>query len=362
MRDSVLHLTLAAAVLVVTAVCGELLVRLLAGAPAHFLYSGGFRDVQTDWDVVYGVDDDGRRVNCRSRTVAAGARRLAAIGDSFVFGQGVEDCADIVSLLNRRSDHWVFENMGVLGAGVPAYVIVARDLVRSPIDGALVLFYGNDIASLARGRSPAGPLADRFSTLALLRKAKHFVLVRGLVREREGVEAGDAARVERPEWTYGGHHNNTAAGVRGNRSVLRWAVEPEQEAVAIFRERFAELAARLRERLDPEDVYIAMVPEGHVVSRRLRNFVVELGGETAPFGEPGSAYALVRALAERHGFHFIETFEAFREGGDALYHPHDLHWSPAGHRRMAALVAEALELPDGGAPAPVSDSPDDPTP
>ena len=42
----------------------ELLTRFLGGAPATFLYSGSFRDRQTDYDVIYGVTDSSLRVTC----------------------------------------------------------------------------------------------------------------------------------------------------------------------------------------------------------------------------------------------------------------------------------------------------------
>lgn len=344
LRTVALRLLLASLVVIASFLLGEAFVRLAGGPPARFVFSGSFRDVQTDWDVVYGVDEHNQRVTCRSRETTPDAHHLAVIGDSFVFGQGVPDCEVFVSRLDGRSDDWDFENLGVVGSGIATYIVVARDLLGEPVDSALVLFYGNDLSSLHRGRSFFGPLADRFSTFALLRRTQHALLVRGLLGEQHDLEEGDAGRVRRPEWTWEGRHNNTVAGVRKDPRVLRRAVDPGPEAEALFRARFAELAEHLTDRLPPDAVYIAMVPEGHTVSHRLREFVTGLGAETAPFGEPGPAYALVRALALEHGFHFIETFEAFRRGGDALYFPHDLHWSPEGHRTMAGLVADALGM------------------
>lgn len=352
LRNAVLGLILAAGVAFVMVVGGEAMVRVVAGPPAHFLYTGSFRDVQTDWDIVYGVDESSHRSTCRAGEPKPDARRVAVLGDSFVFGHGVEDCEVFVSLLDARSETWSFENLGVVGSGIAAYIVVARDLVDDSFDEAVVLFYGNDLSSLGRGRSVFGLLADRLSILALARKVKQFRQVRGLLAEQEGLAEGDATRVERKEWTYQGRHNNTVAGLRKDPRVLRRAVDPGAENEALFVERFADLAEALTATLDPKRITIAMVPEGHTVSDRLREFVIEQGGETAPFAEPGSAYALVRRLAEEHGFRFLDVFEEVRRGGNELYHPHDLHWTPAGHRAMAALTARTLGVPEATRQAP----------
>jgi hypothetical protein len=345
LRNAFLALILAAGVAFVMIVGGEVMVRLVGGPPAHFLYSGSFRDVQSDWDIVYGVDESSHRSTCRDTTADPDARRIAVIGDSFVFGQGVEDCEVFVSLLDMRSEETTFENFGVVGSGIAAYIVVARDLVDESFDGALVLFYGNDLSSLGRGRSAFGRLADRFSLMALARKVKHSVQVRGLLDEQEGLAAGDAARVRRQEWTFEGKHNNTVAGLRKDPRVLRRAVDPGADHETLFAERFAVLADELTSHLAPDQVFIAMVPEGHTVSHRLRAFVVSQEGETAPFGQRGPAYERVRRLAAAQGFHFIDLFDAYHQRGDESYHPHDLHWTPAGHRIMSELAGEALGVP-----------------
>jgi hypothetical protein len=342
LRNAALGLILAAGVAFVMVVGGEVMVRLVGGPPAHFLYSGSFRDVQSDWDIVYGVDEASHRSTCRDSPADPETRRIAVIGDSFVFGQGVEDCEVFVSLLDARSEASTFENLGVVGSGIAAYIVVARDLVDETFDGALVLFYGNDLSSLGRGRSTFGLLADRFSLMALARKVKHSVQVRGLLDEQEGLEAGEADRVKRQEWTFEGKHNNTVAGLRKDPRVLRRAVNPGADHEALFAERFAVLARELTAHLAPEQVFIAMVPEGHTVSPRLRDFVVSQDGETAPFGEPGPAYERVRLLATAQGFHFIDLFDAYRQSGDESYHPHDLHWTPEGHRIMSKTAGEAI--------------------
>ena len=349
---------------VVTFAVGEIFVRLAVGAPGHLLYTGSFRDVQTDWDIVYDVDANGVRVTCAPEPKLPEARRFAVIGDSFAFGQGVEDCADFVSRLNAISPSWAFENLGLIGGGLPEYILVARDLIRPDHAGVLLLVFGNDVGLIDSARGTLGKLADRFSIVSLVRKAKRAWIVARAARARDERGASTAAPATAttqrgdtdgsrdstgPISFYGDRPNNTLSALNEDPDALRKGVEPEPGRVEYFRAKFDELAALLAARIDPASVYVAMVPSGHVVSKRMHHFVIEHGGSVAPFGEPGSAYALVRELAEAHGFHFIDTFPAFLRNGDALYHPHDMHWSPQGHARMAEIVREELDLDgDGG--------------
>jgi hypothetical protein len=75
LRNTIFGSILAVSVVLVMVVGGEAMVRVVSGPPAHFLYTGAFRDVQTDWDVLYGVDDDGHRFTCRERAPARDASR-----------------------------------------------------------------------------------------------------------------------------------------------------------------------------------------------------------------------------------------------------------------------------------------------
>jgi lysophospholipase L1-like esterase len=74
----------------------------------------------------------------------------------------------------------------------------------------------------------------------------------------------------------------------------------------------------------------------------VRHYVEGLGGAVSRFGVPGSAYERIRMLSQNEGVRFIDLFPKFLEGGNEDYFPHDLHWSPKGHRVAAERIAEAM--------------------
>jgi hypothetical protein len=323
-----------AAAVAVALLLGEVLVRAVVGPPARILYTGSFRDTQTDFDVIYGVTPHRLRRTCGPGPGAVHPR-IAVLGDSFVFGQGVVDCADFVSLLNLGARDVRLLNFGIIASAVDDYRIVARDLLAD-VDGVVIAFFGNDVRDGGPGRTVGGRLADHSSVLSLLRRARRaWILHR--IREADRDSGGTIAYLD-------GRPNNVLSLIRKSPDALRSMVEPPHEAAAGFRERFAVLAEDLIQRFGADRVWITCVPDGQTVSRRLAEFIREQGGSVAPFGRPGTAYELVRELSREHGLRFIDVFPGFIADGDELYHPHDLHWTPAGHRRMAELLAGPIGL------------------
>ena len=62
--------------------------------------------------------------------------------------------------------------------------------------------------------------------------------------------------------------------------------------------------------------------------------------KSAPFGVTGAFYDHIKALTQKHGLEFIDTFTAFVAQGEIVYFPHDMHWNSAGHELMATLLAD----------------------
>jgi hypothetical protein len=192
------------------------------------------------------------------------------------------------------------------------------------------------VEGAGQGRSALGRLADHSSAFALLRRARRaWILYRIQQADRDG--GGTIAYLD-------GRPNNVLSLLRESPDGLRRRVEPTRDEVAAFRSRFARLAEDVLRRFGAERVWITCVPDGQTVSPRFAEFIREQGGSVAAFGVPGPAYELVRELSREHGLRFVDVFPGFASGGDELYHPHDLHWTAAGHRRMAELLAGPLGL------------------
>lgn len=301
-------------------VAGELLVRVAAGPPAAFLYTGSFRDVQTDWDITYGVDEGLHRRSCSKKE--ATRNKIAVIGDSFVFGQGVEDCQDFTSFLNQALPRYHFVNFGIIGAGILEYQEVARDLVSDGFSGAIVLFYGNDLAPVIPWTTE---MIGSSSLLSLVRKFRRQMLVRRAAGRAE--QAAERA-------------NNIRATVGNDPDYPYSLVVPPEIGRGEFARRFGELIDDLATRVGRDRIIVTMAPAAHTISRSVRTFIKMIPARVAPFGEPGPGYVALRDLARDKGVHFVETFPCFAELGDAGYHFHDFHWARTGHAAMAELIVK----------------------
>ncbi|MBL8752777.1 MAG: hypothetical protein JNK15_05705 [Planctomycetes bacterium] len=152
------------------AVClvAEVVIRLVR-APTHF---GSFRELRTDllkrnypaqrhpvlgyvpqpgasgrdnhWGTLVSIDQDGMRRNGDGPT-PAGDRVLAAVGDSFTFGDQVDDDASWPACLERRLQQPV-KNGGVFGYSLAQAVLRAEDmLARFPVGTLVVAFIPDDL-------------------------------------------------------------------------------------------------------------------------------------------------------------------------------------------------------------------------
>jgi hypothetical protein len=261
--------------------------------------------------------------------VAAAQRTVAVIGDSFVFGQGIQDCQDLSSHLQIMFPHSRFVNYGIIGIGMDEYEMIVRDMIEPNVTDIILIFYGNDIGEINESKkSLFGKLADMSSAFSLLRKVKRILTIRPFTAEL----ATDKASV----------FNNVASVLYADSDYFIKIVEPTEEKLQQFRNRFARLIARMSAIVPRERIWIAEAPEATTVSETTRKFVRNLGGALPTFGRPGSGYDAVKSLANEQAVHFIDLYPAFFAVEDGLYFPHDMHWSVNGHRLAAQVIASSL--------------------
>ncbi len=321
-----------AIVLLLASGMAELVVRIIGGSPAALLYFGSFDDHQTDWHVRYGVTEGKFRVNCANPSIAA-RRKIAVIGDSYVFGQGVPDCQDLVSQIGKQMPDAAFTNLGMIGIGVEQYQLVVRDLLSRDYTDVIVLFYGNDISEVVERKSVFSALADASSALSLIRKINFMLTVRAFKNDPSNWEGGDA---EDPIF------NNSRLILRSDPRYFLSVADPGEQKIRVFSEKFRVLIEQISRSVPREHIWIAMVPEASTVSEQTRLFQASIGAELPKFGFPGKGYQTVQSLAKTEGVQFIDLFPSFSQRGSDLYFPHDFHWSPSGHALAAQLTSEAL--------------------
>jgi len=261
-----------------------------------------------------------------------GVRRVVLLGDSFVFGQGVDESERLGDLLARDVERCEAASLGLPGWGTDQAL-----LAWSELDGAhrnadvVVLVYPlehvlRNVASVRHGRPK-----PRFE-----RKGGSLRLVGVPVPDWSDAPPQLGAGPTSPRTWLKRHSRLYALLAPRARAILRRLSDgpprdpyPQyaQEAPAwqLTRALLGELDARVRAR-----------------GARLAVLVVPEARHLAP-GFPAAAQRVVLAACASLSIPALDLtspLRAAREaGGDALYFPVDGHWTPAGH----AVAARELE-------------------
>ena len=326
---------LAAAAAAVVAGIGlfELAARIGLGPPAVHLLTRPARDVQTDFDITYAVDRNGRRRGCPPP--AAPGRRVAIIGDSFAFGAGVGDLEHFAARLGCAMPGAEILNFGSIGHDFLYYEIALRSLVPGDTDDLILLLYDNDLppADWERGWSRMKRTLYRTSHAVVVLRAAWQAFVRRL------------RRAEIESIVVDGRPNNVKVVALTNPGHFDSIAHPPPDRLALFDralDRFVDRARRVAPRAR---IFVAVVPDASTLSRRHRAFFASLADvPLPPFGAPSPFYLRARAAcAALAGCSFIELYEALSHEGESLYFPHDLHWTPRGHAVVAGVVRAALD-------------------
>lgn len=287
-----------------------------------------------------------------TRAKPAGTTRIAAIGDSFTFGQG---CArgtifpDLLeTLLKARGGEAEVLNLSSPGLGPEGYSVLLDEALRYRPDVAVVSVCAND----ASGTKPTPWLNGTVRELS--HRFRLFVLLRELNRriassspsgwDRAGRSGGLPSGPAEFERRYGRPRTNlVAAALTDPAEVARWSDVPGRGAGWEELQRDAGRMARTCRRAGCR-LLIAVVPDGAQVDPEQVEVRRLLGVPVSPdvLTAPGRFQALVRELARREGVEVFDPLEEFRTVRSGLYFPLDLHWTPAGHRLYAEGLARRL--------------------
>jgi len=237
---------------------------------------------------------NGRDFGDRSR-----GPRVVVLGDSMVYGPGVEPAERFTERLENGGDGWRVENVGMVGYG-PDLMLRAYEQLRDRLaaDVVLVVLFSHDLYRVMPENTGVGFPLPRFRLSA----------------------AGALETVpypERPFWS-------RLFLVQGTR-YLYWRYTgvafPLDRAIL---DRLIELV-----RANGAEPGIVFAP---AVSRRF---------------DDDRRRAWLRSYASERTVSFLDLTEPLeRRGGPRLYLPHDAHWNPEGQRVVAELlrpfVAEIL--------------------
>lgn len=276
-------------------------------------------------------------------------KRLLSIGDSFVFGVGVEDSetftVGIANQLDERGIPAEGLNAGIPAFGVPDAVswLSRRGIDLQPDVVILSIFQGNDLVDaspdreeilivdglLVPGQSPGG-------IKAWLHRHSHFyVLLKNLLeqpgflpwRAKLGLGEPWKVRVLREEF---GVYRKTAA------TELLPAIEATDRALD-------ELKSLGKER--GFAVVAVLIPsEIQVDAERWRAGLASLSLDPREY-DPGVPTKIFTGLLDRHSIPTLDLGPVFAEGlaaGEDLYYRLDRHWTTRGHELAAAALGSFL--------------------
>jgi lysophospholipase L1-like esterase len=279
----------------------------------------------------------------------AGERRLLVVGDSFVFGQGVDAAAAIPAqlelLLRQRGVDVTVGNAGIAGTGPREWTHSLQRVRQSfGVDAVVaVLFVGNDVLDTLQ--EPLTVVDGWLLTSGFAKVARESWRFRLRVASRlwDKVETvlGSANL-----FTMGQHAPIGPGLALGDALFLDR--DPQRDAELPF---LAEVEARLGGSFDAFAVATRDLPK-LIVLLPARSVVLQDYGQLLAANrlDPalhrrGVGHARLRAWLERRGFLVVDLLEPLLARADraALYLPNDGHFNAAGCGAAAAMLAEDVE-------------------
>jgi len=319
--------------------------------PGRYRLSPGYRGRiynRAEYDNEIRINTEGLRGE-ESGQQREGLTRLLSIGDSFVFGVGVEDFETFTAVIADRLVEQGIPAEG-LNAGIPAFGVpdAVSWLSRHGIDlrpdvVILSIFQGNDLVDaspdreeilivdglLVPGKSAGGIKAW------LYRHSHLYVLVKGLfeqplllpLRAKLGLGEPWKVRVLREEF---GVYRNEAT------TELRPAIQATDQALGDLVSLAAERGFAVIAILIPSEIQVD--PE------RWRSGLASLDLSSEEY-DPQVPTQIFTDLLNRHSIPTLDLGPVFARGlaaGEDLYFRLDRHWTKQGHELAADAIGSFL--------------------
>jgi hypothetical protein len=322
-------------------------VRMDGDVMVSFEPGSSFWAVHPEWSNEIHIDKWGGRA---SGTRDSDSTLVPVLGDSFVFGLGVDDQETFVSLLNPRSTHR-FLNLGVPGTGLTNQldIIERRDSeLGSPPVYVFGLFLGNDLSDIENAAKSAATKAERSAlgnpqqpTLAppsgamtrLFERTNRVVYFNPFLKRSYAIQ-----------WI--------RAGLLSlfNRSQDNLMMDPALIAMttadsAAMHEAFVaqiDRLERLQAKLGFRSVFV-LIPDRYQVDSGLRDAKARTYGRSADEFDPLRANRFVSGVLADHRVRYLDVTSSLGGHGDD-YYVQDNHLRPTGQRTIAEMMSPALDI------------------
>lgn len=289
------------------------------------------------------------------------ARRILLVGDSFAFGFGVEDSETFASVLERElaksGQPVTIDNAGVPGFGIDHYYVVLRERLEE-LDPDLVLLAScsNDADELSFSRLELDESRLPLRTQSSLRMIDHRGRMRYLHDGRMAIPGwliGGAWLADRSHFFNWVRYRLTRWWVSANleREATSSGVTPEGSIEDLSQ---AEIQRALEQSSSFRWRFHEHVRAGIASALRARNVPLR----TLHVGPDAEAMSLACRSEQASCLDLTSVFDASTH--PEYFFPHDGHWTPAGHRAVAAALVPWLlplleETPEGDSDRTASD-------
>lgn len=278
--------------------------------------------------------------------------RVLVVGDSFVFGVGVEDTDTFTALLPARLGAHDKPAAEGLNAGIPAFGVPDAEswfrrhgVKLEPDVVALVIFLGNDLVDASPEREEIllvdgllVPSQSDGGIKAWLHRHSHlFVAVKSLLDQPDLQPLRDRLGLGEP-WRTRTLREELGVYRKSAGEELRPAIDATDEALGRFTELSDELGFELIAVLIPSEIQLE--PE------RWQMSLTSLALDPADY-DPSTPTRIFQELLDRHEIPTLDLGPPFLTGlsrGEALYFRLDRHWTRAGHALAADELARFLTL------------------
>lgn len=319
-------------------------------------YRGRFR--QAEFDTLVRTNAFGMRESEDVRTVPGGAR-IAVLGDSFVWGHGVDEHQRLTEgLAARLGDGAEVLNFGVGGYGTDQELLqLERDVLPLSPTVVIVVFFLNDLHDIMRSANHLGVPKPRYLLEGdrLRLRGVPVPRVTGWDRTRQARRFGSELRdVLARAW-------DSAGRTVGARPAVGF-LNPEHFDLLRRRQRPA-AALHLHRRLCHEladlarangaTLVLAEAPfKEHFASAR---DVEDVGGAPSDAFDVALTSRHLHVVARELGVPYVDPYPAFAaSGGVENFYVLDQHLNARGHALMATLLADAIRPRDGSGRTPTA--------
>lgn len=275
---------------------------------------------------------------------------VLVLGDSFVFGTGVEVEDTFHELLEARAAEITPHPLRVYGAGLPGISafeerkqLAALQPKIQPDVVILGVFEGNDFDDNWRAEVNAGAIADHSSGSAPNAASRFEQFIGGVLRFRFWAASSSTVQVTRLDATlvrWGLIDPLTHSSYFLVRSFLSDPPAVVGEMRDLLIRRLGEIRAFCSER--GAELVILTIPDSMMVDARLFD-VFAAEQSDGDYSRVGFHRGFVERLRQE-GFHVVDTLpqlEADTVAGKACYHAEG-HWNQRGHAIAAELLAPVL--------------------